>query len=193
MADTLIDRGYLNELLYRSPKNYNNKEIEYLWDAYTSDISTDYETREDIIDCFIFGKMPHNQVLDDFDFIIQEIKIGNSATTTSVLLEEFFYTYNEHIDELFFRLALALGEVGITTGAIQHFSFSTELLLEIGEKNNLTTAPYDVVPNVLRERKAKVIAHIDSLLEQQEIEFDGLPQSWKYTAANYGWLNSILN
>lgn len=193
MADTLIDRGYLNELLYRSPKNYNNEEIEYLWDAYTSDISTDYETREDIIDCFIFGKMPHNQVLDDFDFIIQEIKIGNSATTTSVLLEEFFYTYNERIDELFFRLAIALGEVGITTGAIQHFSFSTELLLEIGEKNNLTTAPYDVVPNVLRERKAKVIAHIDSLLEQQEIEFDGLPQSWKYTAANYGWLNSILN
>lgn len=191
--DTVIDKDYLDELLYRMLKNYDDKELNFLWDAYTSDVAINKYIREDILICFTYGQMPYERIIEDFDFIIEEIRIGNSARLNSSLLEDFFCMYEGPIDESLIQLALTVGHEGIIVAALQHTSVSIELLLDLGDKNNITTAPYDVVPYVLKVRKKEVNAYIDRMLSQQETNTDDLPKSWKYKAADHAWLDNILD
>jgi hypothetical protein len=192
-VDTLIDKDYLDELLYRMLKNYNDDELNFLWDAYTSDMAINKYIREDIIICFSHGQMPYDRIIEDFDFIIEEIRIGNSARLNSNLLEDFFCMYQGSIDETIIQLALTVGHEGIIVAALQHPSVNIDLLLDLGSSNDITSAPYDVVPYALKVRKEAVNAHIDMTLNQQGTDATGLPKSWKYTAAGHGWLDNILD
>lgn len=191
--DTVIDKDYLNELLYRMLKNYDDKELDFLWDAYTSDVAINKYIREDILICFSHGQMPYERIMEDFDFIIEEIKIGNSARLNSDLLEDFFCMYTGSIDETIIQLALTVGHEGIIVAALQHHSVSVELLLDLGDKNDVSTTPYDVVSYVLKVREKEVNAHINTMLNHQETNGDGLPKSWKYKAAGHDWLDNILD